>query len=263
MKPNNLRHILLEDNYEYKHLWRSFLTNLFGKTYEVLYTKNILGLLLIIFVKKEIKNELNIKVINCDIIRLGKLNFANKASIFIQLSINYEEINIFNCHLASGTKTSNCSKRINNLKKIFKTQEANNESVIDFIMGDLNFRNKTTSEKAWKLIESYGKYTEQSEKSNVIQKLLSTEELTNILAKEDFKEIKEEKIEFLPSYKFFPGTNKYNLREGKRVPSHTDRVLYIQKEEGIMVDKSYIIEQKTNISDHKPVIFTCKFRAIN
>ncbi len=59
MKANNLKHILLEDNYEYKVLWRTFLITLFGKRYEVLYTKNILGLFLIIFIKPELRNQFN------------------------------------------------------------------------------------------------------------------------------------------------------------------------------------------------------------
>ena len=34
-------------------------------------------------VKKEVEEKLHIKVRKCDIIRLGALNLANKASIFI------------------------------------------------------------------------------------------------------------------------------------------------------------------------------------
>jgi len=32
---------------------------------------------------------------------------ANKASVFVRLSVNYQIINITNCHLASGTKEKN------------------------------------------------------------------------------------------------------------------------------------------------------------
>ena len=38
----------------------------------------------------------------------------------MQISINYELINILNCHLASGTKNANCEKRIDNINKILE-----------------------------------------------------------------------------------------------------------------------------------------------
>ncbi len=92
---------------------------------------------------------------------------------------------------------------------------------------------------------------------------LETEELTKVLEeKDDFKEVKEYKLEFLPSYKFNQKTGEYDLYKGKRIPSHTDRVLYIGKETNINVLK-YFKEDKMNISDHKPVIFQCELNTID
>lgn len=43
--------------------------------------------------------------------------------------------------------------------------------------------------------------------------------------------------------------------EGKRIPSHTDRILMIKKVKDIIVIKGYTMDEKTAISDHKPVVF--------
>ena len=263
MKPNNLKLIFLENNYEYKHLWRTFLLELLKDTYEVFFTKNILGLFMLIFIRPEIKYEFNLNIDECDIIRLGALNFANKASIFIRLSINYESINFFNCHLASGTKDKNCEKRIANLKEILKLREEHLDSVLSFIMGDLNFRNKTTADKAKNLIHSYYN-SDLSSKKTILKVLLETEELTNILKNEFKNIIFEPELNFLPSYKFTPGTSEYDYQEGKRVPSHTDRILFIEKDKkNRSIDfKEYVKDDKTDCSDHKPVILNCDFKAI-
>ena len=39
--------------------------------------------------------------------------------------------------------------------------------------------------------------------------------------------MKEHQISFLPSYKYNPGTSQFDFQDGKRIPSHTDRILYI------------------------------------
>lgn len=263
MKPNNLKLIFLENNYEYKHLWRTFLLELLKDTYEVFFTKNILGLFMLIFVRPEIKYKFNLNIMECDIIRLGALNFANKASIFIKLSINYESINLFNCHLASGTKDKNCEKRVSNIKQILKLQEENEDSILSFIIGDLNFRNKTTAQNAESLISTY-QNSDLSSKNTIIKVLLETEELSNILKNEFKNKIKEPKLNFLPSYKFTPKTNNYDFQEGKRVPSHTDRILYMEKDSQNKAIQfgDYLKDDQTAVSDHKPVLLDCEFFAV-
>lgn len=84
--------------------------------------------------------------------------------------------------------------------------------------------------------------------------MLQKEELSNILKEKEFSHIFEEKITFLPTYKFQQGKHEYNYSEGKRIPSHTDRILLI-KNEDIFTVKGYTMDDKTAISDHKPVIF--------
>lgn len=70
---------------------------------------------IVILTKHDNLKDCDIKIENSEVIWLGAYNFANKASIFVQLSINHELINIFNCHLASGCKENNFNKRVENL----------------------------------------------------------------------------------------------------------------------------------------------------
>lgn len=104
MKPNNLRTIIMEDNSDTKHLWRNFLEKLFEPNYELFYSKNILGLYLLVFLLKDKVKKFTIGIEGCEIIRLGTMNLANKASIYLKLAINHQVIRILNSHLASGTK---------------------------------------------------------------------------------------------------------------------------------------------------------------
>ena len=49
-------------------------------------------------------DNMRVKIINDKLIRLGAFNLANKGSLHVQLSFNFQTIQIFNCHMASGIK---------------------------------------------------------------------------------------------------------------------------------------------------------------
>lgn len=46
------------------------------------------------------------------------MSLANKGAIYMNFKINWEQIEIVNCHLASGTTKKDYQKRIENLKEI-------------------------------------------------------------------------------------------------------------------------------------------------
>ncbi len=58
----------------------------------------------------------------------------------------------------------------------------------------------------------------------------------------------------MPTYKFVPGTNEYAHKEGTRIPSYTDRILYESRI--FMNDIQYYSYKEPIDSDHKPVILT-------
>ena len=63
---------------------------------------------MVVFIKKTLKSRFDVRLLQNDILRLGKYNLANKGSIHANISINYERLEFYNCHLASGIKEKNC-----------------------------------------------------------------------------------------------------------------------------------------------------------
>ena len=260
MKSKNLKKIITEDNLKVKNRWRNFIAELFRGQFDVFFTKNLLGLFVMVLVKPFILERFDIKIKESNFLRLGAFKFANKASIYIQLSINYQIIRIANCHLASGTKDKNCKKRIENLQNVLELLKNGKKPILTFIMGDLNFRNKENFQIIQKLIIKHKNTEKEDEKEKIIEEILKTEELSNIL-KNNFPNLSEEKINFLPSYKYSVGTNKYNYSEGKRVPSHTDRILFEINEDVLNINE-YFVEDNTHFSDHKPVVLNSTIKIL-
>ena len=260
MKSKNLKNIILEDNIIIKKIWQDFISDLFKDKFIIFYAKNLLGLLILVLVKPQIKQNFDIKILKSDLIRLGTMNFANKAAIFLKLSINYQSINIINCHLASGTKLKSYDKRIENLNKIINLLDLHKNSLVNIILGDLNFRNRLDLNSSINLIKKF--ITSNSkDRKKVINDYLKKDEL-KIALKNNFENFFESEIFFLPSYKFIPGTKKYEFSEGKRIASHTDRILFREEEKDILKIDNYIMDEKTIISDHKPVLLTCRLKIL-
>ena len=70
-----------------------------------------------------------------------------------------------------------------------------------------------------------------------------------------FEGFEEGDIGFLPTYKFEPGSDRYEQREGKkkRAPAWCDRVLWSAKRGGSVALRAYRSSMVQRISDHKPV----------
>lgn len=72
-------------------------------------------------------------------------------------------------------------------------------------------------------------------------------------------------IEFLPSYKWKHNTVEFDIHDGKRIPSWTDRVLYNSQNMPIFAPIKYELDEETIFSDHRPVylIVNCGLRKLN
>jgi len=92
--------------------------------------------------------------------------------------------------------------------------------------------------------------------------LLKNDQLTQIMKEENsMKGLEEGKILFAPTYRYVPGTDKFNDKEG-RIPSYTDRILFRAKEDNVLRLVAYDSNTELKLSDHKPVFaqFLCKFK---
>ena len=110
-------------------------------------------------------------------------------------------------------------------------------------MGDLNYRIDLDDMKVRELI-----------KTNNINELLQYDQLfINKQSQGIFKEMKEEKITFLPTFKTIIRSNEYSQQ---RIPSYCDRILYWSKESNIIGDE-YCSYPLLTQSDHFPI--SCQF----
>ncbi|GAA5845905.1 hypothetical protein JCM9279_002419 [Rhodotorula babjevae] len=69
-----------------------------------------------------------------------------------------------------------------------------------------------------------------------------------------FQGFKEAPISFAPSFKFDVGTHNYDTSEKQRVPSWTDRILYMgMRDDAVRAVERYTSHPEVVMSDHKPV----------
>ena len=70
---------------------------------------------------------------------------------------------------------------------------------------------------------------------------------------------KEDPINFLPTYKFFPNSEIYNTgNTDKKTPSWTDRIFYDDQFCDWFDIKIYETDMGTMFSDHRPVYLECE-----
>lgn len=110
-----------------------------------------------------------------------------------------------------------------------------------FWCGDLNFRLEQSREVVMREVEGG-------------TSVLDFDQL-NYLKNEGFifRGYSEDEIHFPPTYKYDPGTNKFDTSQKKRVPSYTDRILYKHQTTTNVNPLHYDSVQDVTTSDHKPV----------
>lgn len=111
MKSKNWNKIILEQTNQISKQWKVFFEESLP-THLVLQMENLLGILMIILVKKSVHEAFLFKVQETRLLRLGQLHMANKGAIAVQISVNFQRVTFITCHLASGTKEQNYQKRL-------------------------------------------------------------------------------------------------------------------------------------------------------
>ena len=229
--------------------WTNNITNMLNKVFPNTYKKsavlNLIGIFCICFTKNHLKQK--IKIVDTNVIKTGLFGtLGNKG--YVNFTIKYSNILISFAvaHFEAGESSN--EERIDTLKSILGTKNNFNHQKFKnsdfwFIIGDLNFRIQTSSfEKAYKMI------------SNKEFKNLIRYDQFYACCKQDreLAMINEGKINFAPTYKFSPGSNKYiNDPENSRIPSWTDRILFSNRK-GIK-NLSYNSIPSLMLSDHRPV----------
>jgi len=239
-----LRSIFKSLFYWDKTQWETQLIEYFGNDYTYFDSYTLAAMHLIIFVKTNIKN--NIKFIGKNYVKTGGYNLlGNKGAVGIWFQYYNLKIMIMNAHLAANKVFS--QKRNDDFKRVINNMNENNKQ-IDFIifMGDLNYRLNTSLFDMRNLRRDYKKYL-------VYDQLYCEKNLRRL----DATGFREGEINFLPTFKYFNGTDEFDATNPNKEPAWTDRILFYKKDTIINVFdvqlKEYNSMQHINMSDHKPV----------
>eukprot|EP01084_Bolivina_argentea_P203323 347292_1 len=272
----NTSNMIKGDNQKIIQLWRGGIIKSLGTNYRHIECIRLMGILLFIFCKKEIQNE--ITNITTNTISSGTFGLKNKGAVGIKFTIYETSMCIICCHLASGKE--NTKKRNENVAKIMqkltfneseeksrnstsstsskssksRSRKSKGTPIIDndiiIFFGDMNYRMEfETFEEVHELILK-----------NKWMKLLEGDQLliernnSNV-----FDGFEEGLINFQPSYKFLPTTNDYDQVKKKKIPAWCDRILYKYNNEKVLKCVTYDIIIDQSISDHKPVFGLFEF----
>ncbi|CAC5402589.1 E3.1.3.56 [Mytilus coruscus] len=165
------------------------------------------AILLVVFVKRE--DILSFTHIESEISRAGMGGWwGNKGAVSVRFDVNGVNMIIVNAHLAAHM--DNVRERIEDFHTILRTQKFRDKDVdhiLDhdyiFFMGDLNFRLQNVTSTYVERAIRYGDYKALMEYDQLLKCM--EEDLI-------FVDFVEGQITFPPTYKFDPGTDKYDTR---------------------------------------------------
>lgn len=244
-----------------------------SRAYIQISSKYLVGLMLCVFIKAPHKGR--VKCVHADSVGVGVMGMmGNKGGVSVRLQFYDSTICIVNSHLAAHRE--NVVGRNADFQNIIsKSQydigyEAAKQSIqngslsqwasgsqtigvadhdIAFWIGDLNYRIDDTLsvEEVLKLSQT-----------GSLENLRRCDQL-NIERAEGrvFQGWEEGQLNFLPTYKYQPGTDLYEQRPEKklRAPAWCDRVLWLTQDPSYLKQINYT-RSELNVSDHKPVMST-------
>ncbi len=212
----------------------------------------LVGMMLVVFVKVEhaqFVSGVAAEVVGTGI--MGKL--GNKGGVAVRMDFHNTSICFVCAHLAAHV--SECERRNQDYHDIcarmlfqqFHPPRAIKDHDMVYWLGDLNYR----------ITDLEAPEVKEVLRRNGLRELQASDQFVQQRAlKKIFVGYHEGEVNFLPTYKFDPGTSDWDTSEKARAPAWTDRVLW----KGDHVEQtSYRSHMSLTISDHKPVSAT--FRA--
>ena len=144
----NTSNVIFDSNKSSAYLWESKLTDKLLKDYNytLQYRENLVGILILIFVKTSEAN--NIKNMKKSIIKAGFMKaLGNKGYILYEFKYNDKSFAIATGHLTAGENEKNYKERTNLIIDILNHKNDKNsnkfyENDFYFLFGDMNFRVK-------------------------------------------------------------------------------------------------------------------------
>ena len=217
---------------------------------------DLVGIYLLVFIKSNHMNK--ITKIDFQIVKNGLMgNIGNKGSCFVRMNVNDTIICIANNHFSAGIQYS--ETRRSEIVNVLNTTINKYPNVpfkdydYFFLFGDLNIRLnlELQDENIVNLINKFNNnyFNNNNNFENIINNILKFDQFkiyqneTSIISN-----VEEGKINFCPTYKYFIGENKYDVR--KRVPAWCDRILFKKNSHTKCLCYNRC---EFTLSDHKPV----------
>ena len=239
--------------------------------YVLITSKQLVGILLTVYVRTEFLPY--ISDVQTDVAGVGIMGvMGNKGGVAIRFRFHDSSFCFVNSHLAA--RMGNVQRRNQDHKEICRRlafQVGGGDSSGDdhlgsggsgkasksgsgrafgifdhdflFWLGDLNYRISNMTD-----VEVKARISEEDWDSLVVNDQLTTERA----AKRTFVGFKEGRLAFKPTYKYDPGTSRFDTSEKKRLPAWCDRVLWISRRSEL-VQTFYGGHHELMTSDHKPV----------
>ncbi len=216
--------------------------------YVLLKTRQLVGVLLMVYVRKALVGD--VRSLGVNMVKLGYGGMTgNKGAIGVRLELGGTSLCFVCAHLAAGQKNvEERNQNWNDAQTTLKFGRRNQWSVdshdVSFWLGDFNYRIDLERDDVLEAVKQ-GNYT---------QLLADDQLLKERAAGRTFSGYHEGAITFPPTYKYDVGTDIYDTSEKARSPAYTDRVLYKTAPDAhsavTLLDYS---RAELKASDHRPV----------
>eukprot|EP00761_Pharyngomonas_kirbyi_P010902 gb/GECH01010925.1/.p1 GENE.gb/GECH01010925.1/~~gb/GECH01010925.1/.p1 ORF type:complete len:1084 (+),score=378.63 gb/GECH01010925.1/:1-3252(+) len=189
-----------------------------GQNYKLIISQELWGINIVLFVNS--KHGRKIGNAESGFQGTGVLGgLGNKGATALSMKFNDTSMAFIGCHLAAGQdkvneRNNNLDQILQNLRLGIKELDILMQHHYVFIMGDLNYRLD---------MHSVDQALEKCEENDIRGMVKNDQLLNQIKSNLALSHFKEGKINFLPTYKYSPGTLNFDT---SRIPSFTDRILY-------------------------------------
>ncbi|KAK2142063.1 hypothetical protein LSH36_1001g00016 [Paralvinella palmiformis] len=220
----------------------------------------LVGIMLVVFVRTDLVDHMY--DVMWDTVGTGILGMmGNKGGVGVRFDFHDTSICFINSHLAAHVEEydrRNQDFRDISSKMAFSRNKTQPEcGIVDhdmvFWLGDLNYRLSDIENDRAKLMI----------KNRQLTDLMNYDQLCRQIAmKKVFLDYVEGRVNFIPTYKYDPGTDDWDTSEKCRTPAWCDRILW--RGHNIRQLK-YRSHMECRISDHKPVsaVFEVGIKVIN
>lgn len=237
--------------------WEVILQETLGPSHVMLHSTSLGTLHLAVFLRRDLIWFCSVPEDDCLSVRPGTA-FRTKGAIAISFCLFGTSMMFVTSHLTAHQQK--VKERVSDVKRIIHSLDlpknihlrSKNRDVTQnfdavFWGGDLNFRLGEPREKLLKWIES----TQFPLPSHLPHGYMHTDQLKSVLSNgAAFKDFKEANITFPPTYKYDPGTQKFDTSSKQRAPAYTDRILYKFK------SNAFGIRRDSNLTSflHSPIV---------